>query len=244
MARLLFALFVAGTAAFQKKSSLVAIIPEGVDAGYVTFSSDGKVAAYCAGNDNRFWIVRGDWKSKAYGLPSFPVLRNDGKDVFYGIPTEGHTVLVYRNDFVLYETGDIREWGWSVPGVISADGKVQVSQVQNLKSGQWGVAINGKIQKLHKGLSSPPVVISEDGKAFAFALQNDDGHCIVVNDKPGPTFDWVTTPALSADGKVVAYGAETEKGFLLIQGEKKTPIPASPKGILLSSDGKSIGDRK
>jgi hypothetical protein len=225
----------------QEGDRLVATIPEGVGVGDVSFSNDGTVVAYRAMKGDQFWIVAGDWKSQPSKHPSIPFLLGSGKGVIYAaFSPETSTYIVHFNDTILFETGNLRDWAWRLPGAVSSDGKVVASDVRNPKTGKSGVALNGKIQELHAGTAFYPV-LSQDGKVFAFALEKDDGHCIVVNDRPGPMFDWVTQPAISADGRIVAYGAEAGDNFFLIQGDRKLAVKASPKGVFMSSDGVSIG---
>lgn len=223
--------------AVQENGRLVATIPEGCEAGFVGFSADGKVAAYSLHRGNQFWVVAGEWQSKPRPFPVIPLLLPSGKDVVYA-GFEGRSATVYQNETALFEVPDCI--GWWLPGAVTPDAKTILSFKRDSKTERSAVAINGKLQTFHKGTISVPV-LSADGKRFAFALENDEGHCIVVNDKPGPTYDWVTQPVLTADGKGLAYGAEADKQFFIVYGEKKLPVGKPVTGVFLSPDGTSIG---
>lgn len=228
----------AACVASQEDDHLVATIPEGLEAGMVTFSHDGRVAAYGAKHNNEMWIVAGDWKSTTYQFASYPILRRGGKDVFFHARKTGGASSVFLNDSLLFES--TKEWSWTLPGAVSADGKIVASRVQHSDSKKSAIAINGKIGMIYAGFASVPV-LSGDGKVIAFALEREEDHCIVVNDVSGPAFDWVTQPVLSADGTTVAYGAETRNEHFLLYGDRKTAAKKSPVGIFLSLDGKAIG---
>jgi hypothetical protein len=238
--RLLLAAFLllpASTA--QEAGDLIGTLPEGVQASLVSFSRDGKVVAYSAIKGRELWAAVGDWKSPPSPFPAFVVLLEDGKE-FIHVAFSREKTSVYRQEKLLFETTSQREWAWTMPGAASADGGVVANYVRHLKTGQSGIALNGKLQELHKGTGSSPV-LSRDGKTFAFALEKDEGHCVVVNDKPGPVFDWVTQPVISDDGRVVAYGAESGDDNILILDGRKIAVKKSPKGLFMSPDGKTIG---
>lgn len=222
----------------QERERLVATIPEGVEAGHVAFSPDGKVAAFSMRKAGRFHIVAGPWTSKAFALAGLPILRQEGTKVFFYAIQDREAPVVYQNDKVLFETST--EWTWTLPGSISENGAVVASIVNNEDRKKTAVALNGKLQKPHSGRGDF-AVLSKNGAVFAFGLEKEDGYCVVVNDVPGPVYDWITLPALSADGKVVAYGAETKNEFLVIHGDRKIPVKSVPKGVFLSEDGSSVG---
>jgi Tol biopolymer transport system component len=223
----------------QDSGVLVATIPDGVRTSLVSFSHDGKTVAYHAFKGRDLWAVVGDWKSQPSPGPCMVVLLENGKDFIYAAFGR-EKVSVFLREKLLFETTNPREWAWTMPGAVSSDGAVVASYVRHLKTGKSAVALNGKLQELHAGTGSSPV-LSRDGKTWAFALEKEDGHCVVVNDKPGPVFDWVTQPVISADGAVVAYGAESEKDNLLILGSQRIPVKKSAKGVFMTSDGKTAG---
>jgi hypothetical protein len=229
-------LFLLGLLLCQEGDRLVATVPDGVRAMDPSFSSDGKSVVYEAWRAEQHWVVSGEWKTKPSRSPFIALLLPNGKDVFYA--AFGRPAVFHLNDTVLFEVPD--PTGWWFPGVITPDAKTVLNFKRDARAGTSAVAINGKLQISHKGTMSVPVM-SPDGKRFAFALENDDGHCIVDNDKPGPTFDWVTQPALSADGKVLAYGAEAEDKFFILHGDRKIPVAGPLKGVFLSPDGASVG---
>jgi hypothetical protein len=231
------ALTLAVLLALQEGERLVATIPEGVEAGTVGFSADGKIAAYTAKQGEQFWVVASEWKSKPRPFPVIFSVLPSGKDILYAELGRGFATI-HLTDTVLFEIPNPN--GWWFPGVATPDGKTVLNYMRDSKTEKCAVAVNGKLQALHKGNLAAPVV-SNDGKRFAFALETDDGHCIVVNDKPGPTYDWVTQPVLSADGTVLAYGAESENKFFIVHGEKKVPVERPIKGVFLTSDGASVG---
>jgi len=233
----MWTILLAAVLASQDGERLVATIPEGVEAGSLGFSADGKIAAYTARKGDQFWVVASEWKSKPSPFPVVHVLLPSGKDILYAAFGRGSAV-VYLTDTILFEIP--QSTGWWFPGVVTPDGKTVLNHMRNPKTERSAVAINGKLQTFHKGAISAPV-LSADGKVFAFALEQDDGHCVVVNDKPGPTYDWVTAPVLSADGKVLAYGAETDNKFFVFHGDKKLPVDLPLKGVFLSPDGATVG---
>jgi hypothetical protein len=220
----------------QEGDRLVAMVPDGVGIGDPSFSSDGKSVAYVAWRGEQHWVVSGEWKTKPSRFPFIALLLPNGKDVFYA--ALGRPAVLHLNDTVLFEIPDSN--GWWFPGVVTPDARTVLNIMRDTKTGRSAVAINGKLQTLHKGTMSVPVV-SPDGKRFAFALENDDGHCIVDNDMPGATYDWVTQPVLSADGKVLAYGVEAEDKFSILHGGKKIPVEMPLKGVFISPDGASVG---
>src|SRR5688572_6010860 len=223
------ALLLLGLAFTQETDRLVATVPQGVHAGSFSFSPDGQKVLYHAFREGQHWITAGEWKTKPSEFPVIGVLLPDTKDVFYAAFGRRAAVL-HLNDAVLFEIPDpIGMW---FPGVPTADAKTVLSIMRDEKTGKSAFVINGELQTMHKGTMSVPVV-SPDGKRFVCALENDDGHCIVENDKPGPTYDWVTQPVLSADGKVLAYGVEADDKWLIVHGERKVPVEMPLKGVFL-----------
>jgi len=233
----MWTLLLAAVLASQDGERLVATIPEGIEAWSAGFSADGKIAAYTARKGDQFWVVASEWKSKPGPSPVVHVLLPNGKDILYATFGRG-SALLHLTDTVLFEIPESN--GWWFPGVVTPDGKTVLNYMLNPKTEKSAIAINGKLQAFHKGTISAPV-LSADGKVFAFALEQDDGHCVVVNDKPGPTYDWVTAPAISADGNVVAYGAESDDKGLILRGGVKSQVQGAVKGVFLSLDGTNVG---
>jgi hypothetical protein len=218
----------------------VAVLPEGVEAGPIAFAADGSFAAYCVREGESFRLVVGDWRSRPSSGPIFPVLSKRGPEVFYAIHTERYVFQIFDRDRALFEVRMDADTGLGIPGVPSGDGKVLAPTSRNARTGVSAVLLNGKVQKSYKGEISSPV-LSDDGSVVAFALENDDGHRVVVNDVSGPVYDFVTSPVLSADGKTVAYGAELDGKAFLVHGERKIPLPQPALGVFMTPDGKSLG---
>lgn len=232
----LFAVLLSVTAVQDRR---IATLPEEAEPASVSFSHDGSRVVYDIRLPDGFQAVSGDWRSAPSLMPTLAAFSRTG-EILHVRCTDNRATEVRLQDRILFEFTLAREQSWSIPGVLSADGKVLANLFRDTRVEHSVIVLNGKSGKRHPGIASLPA-LSPDGVVVAFALEHDDGHCVVVNDVRQPDYDWVTSPVIGNDGRTVAYGAESGKDKLLVLGERKFPIPDVPEGVFITPDGSTAG---
>jgi hypothetical protein len=101
--------------------------------------------------------------------------------------------------------------------------------------------IDGKEQKKYDGLGN--VVVSRDGKNFAYRAQDENGQFVVINGEEQKTYDGIkNAPVFSPDGKKVAYIAfEDKKSGFVICGDNKYGPFRNVNEVVFSHDSSKLG---
>lgn len=203
----------------------------------VAFNADGTRAAYFTMKDERHWVVLGDWTSPAFDFISVyrPCLSADGRTVGFVATRDGHEAL-YRNGTPLFEYS--AEWARRSAPVVSPDGSVVAALAGNDHA--TALVVNGRIGKIHAAPADAWDLVG-NGAHFAFMLKVGEKQCVVVDDIPGPLYDWIEYLTLSEDGGTVAYMAGASGGTFVVHGPQVTSASPNICGTFLSRDGKKLG---
>ncbi|MGE4518090.1 MAG: hypothetical protein AB7E04_01095 [Desulfobacteraceae bacterium] len=101
--------------------------------------------------------------------------------------------------------------------------------------------IDGKEQKKYDGLGK--IIVSSDGKNFAYRAQTGNKQFVVINGKEEKSFDGIKNdPVFSPDGKKTAYIAfeDKENGFLICGDTKYGPF-RNINEVIFSPDSSKLG---
>jgi hypothetical protein len=225
------------------ESKVVATAPEGFLIGSVVFSPDGSRFAYGvhAEKGDRSWVEFGAWKGPE-GPYAVPIAMNADGRLLHMAANRIGTADFWLGDQKLQST-DIRKGEtYRTVGCVSPDASRVLFCVGHDKEAWWGMSVNGTNGPRHSAKGFFPR-FSVDGAVWAASVAwPDDLYGVVVNDVPGPKYEYVAGPSVSEKG-VVAYAGEKADGTgILHHGDKTSPLKGEfPADVVLSGDGALVG---
>jgi len=85
-------------------------------------------------------------------------------------------------------------------------------------------------------------VADKSGQHKANVVQRGDKQLVILDERPGPEYDWIGAVAFSADGRTLAYEARKGKQQVVVLGEQEWPLEAEvvQDSLRMSPDNKRL----
>lgn len=214
------------------------------------FSPDGRVL-YVARKEidkkiERFMVI-GKEETPNEGILDTPVVSPDGKTIAYRAaelkpwPPKMFVVVGEKKSEIS---------GEATRPVFSADGSSCAYWESDKKTGRYRVVVNGKAGEGYQLVlrdSTGDPVFSPDGKTVAYRVRPFepppapiDKWRMIVGEKKGEAYDYVSNPVFSPDGSTLAYVAQKERKCVVVIAEEEGPEHDTIYGFAFSPDGKKI----
>jgi hypothetical protein len=127
--------------------------------------------------------------------------------------------------------------------LLSADGK-HLAYVAEPDSFRRVVVKDGQVSKVYGGLDADFVkdslVLSADGRRWAYAIKKRNDHFAVIDGKEGKAYRSVSGLTFSADSQRVAYQAALSNKLLIVVDGREGPGYEELSPPIFSPDGKSV----
>lgn len=181
------------------------------------------------------WLIGHDGKeSRAYDDVSPPQLSPDGTRLaFAALREKQHLLVVDGVESRPYEYGEL------LPPRFSPDGKRTLATAT--RAGKTVVLIDGIETADHPWVHAEHRSFSSDSKRTAYlAGAAGGGVTLVVDGRPGPTFDSIESPTFSPDSKHIAFFAQRAGRWSLVKDATETPLTGTPDRLSFSPGGRHL----
>ncbi len=207
------------------------------------FSKNSKTMIYMARRGHKKTVVINGRPGPMVDEVGPPVMSKDGRTVAYRArKNKKYMVVINRKPGKAY----------ALLGnpVISADGTKVAYAVVIGALAEEAVVINGALgPKFSGAITKDSLTFSPDGQRIAYILEDKRKQEVVVDGKPGKTFDRIVKDSLvfSPDSRKLAYAGEndvkkmkTKKDVIVVLGDKESDPFIEAQKLFFSPDSKTF----
>jgi WD40-like Beta Propeller Repeat len=184
------------------------------------FGDRGGGFAYAARNGATWHMVHNGQPGPDYDQVSWPALSPDGTRVAYVATVKGQGQLVVLDSRAIGQAEKIDEYSLT----FSPNGKRFAYATEKP---QAAVAVDGAVWRLKHEVVFSDLLFSPDSKHIAYvdgSTTHDADKCaVVVDGKPGRTYDEVGKPGFTLRGEV-CYAARRGNGEVVVVADRESPV--------------------